>query len=1233
MNKTVIKDILKEIKSNKSRFFSILALLFISMVAFSGVFMSTFLLADTPEKYYKETNMHDVLITSTLGLSNQDIYILENNELVEDFEMSKSVDVIDADREEIVRVESLPQKITKAILVSGKLPKETSEIALSYEQFNGKIELGDIISFVDGNKSGDITGLKRSDFKVVGFVNSVEYISQISRQFSTIGSGTVWSYGYVVDDVFDMDYYTKAKLKAKGLNIYKSSDKKYALGVDYLIRSLENSFENRPKMRLEEFKEELNKEIAKAETKLRDAKKKLADGEKELDKGKTELLKAEVDIRQGELDLLNGRKKIEDGWSDYDKGIVELEKGEREGREKLLDAKKKLDQSKIELENGKKKLKDGRAELEKGRIELEDGKKKFKEGEDLYNLNLEKYQDGIKKLNEEKEKIRISKEIKYGNISEAKSKDELEKTISSLTVALENHNVNLENYTAQLQYNEELLRTSDDKIEIEEKIKELKALIENENQAINMKNEKLKLAKEALANFNKVKKEGPVSDDVINYSDEAIEAAEKELSAGKTKLDEAKSELEKNRQKLNEAIADFEKGEKEILENEQKLKDGEVKYKQGLVDYEEGKKAFEDEIVTGRKKLADAKKKLEDGEKELVEAASKLEKGQKDYEEGLKKYNEGLDKYEEETVDAKKKIEDGEIKLADAKNAFSKLREADFMIDSRNADTIYYTVAGFPGSLKILAAVFSLLALLISLLVASTTMTRMVDERRILIGTFKGLGYENIVIAAKFLIFGGLSGITGTIVGTIVGQKVLAPVIYHIYMDGMIFREPIEETSFLLIIVGLILAIITTTISAYLAVNKTLKENTASLLRPKAPKMGSRILLEKNKFIWNKMSFMNKITARNIFRYKGRMAMTIIGVAVCMAMMILGFGMKNSIANVANLQFGQLQKYDLTLTFSDNLKTEVDRHKIEKIIFSNKNVEKVVFMDLHQLKLQIKGKNTQDVNLVVDSENKLSNIINFRKNSSNEILKLANDGVLITEKIAKLMNLEIGDDFVLIIDGKEVKVKVSGMVENYLGHFVYISKDYYQEVTGKSPVISGAFVSLFEKDIKSVDKASTEILKNEDIMSSISSRNTEQIMKNTLESIDVVIIIIVLIAMLLALVVLYNLTNINVSERVRELSTMKVLGFYPKELTEYVYKETFFLSIIGIIFGMGLGALIVEFVLAKFAPLNIMFGNPGYGSAFLISSIFTFIFTLIVMVLMHFKLKSIDMIEALKSVD
>ncbi len=1231
-----------------------MALLFISMIAFSGVFMATILLNKSPEKTYNDTNLHDLSITSTLGLSDIDEFIIQSNPNVEDFEMSKIIDVVENRSLEITRLESLPESISTLILVEGYLPKNEDEIVLSYMNFKDNYKIGDRIQFLDSNNSKDIENLKISSFVVSGFVKSSEYLKKDISEISIIGAGTVSSFGYILPEVFDMDFYTKGKIIANGHEGQDSFSKEYQDRLEEVRLSLEEDFKDRPKGRIEEVRQEgfdkiqeseqeiidAKKELEEARQELNDAKEELNDGEAELKEARLNLKEGRIELEEGNLKLINSRKDLDEGWKSYNEGMDVLEDQEEKGLEELSKARAQLDESSDEILQGKEEIDKGRAALDQAKKDLDKGEAELLQGEAKYQENLKKYQEGKTNLDLLKEKVAISSRGTGDIINKVQG------DMSDLVKKINNNEISIMTKTRTLESLKNRQINEPDNESLQSEITGLEGEIASLEEDNKKYQEEIDALKVNLDSLNQLENESKLTQEEIGAYQGQIKVLEENLRGAKTELDKGKAQLDSSRQQFEDGKAEYEKNLAVFSEQEKAFNEGYSKYEQGLNKLEASEEEFNEKITKGKADLEEARRTLLDGEEkykegllEIRQAKLDLEQGQRDYEEGLAKYNDGLVEYEdglgefnEEEEDALVEIADGEAEIQDARDNLNKLKEPDFLIETRNSDSNYYTVNGFPGSLKILAYVFSSLALLISLLVAFTTMTRMVDERRVLIGTFKGLGYENFHIALKYILFGGLSGITGTLLGTYVGQAVVAPIIYRIYLEGFLFAEPIKLYSSSLLIIGLILTVITTSISAYLAVKKTLKSNAAELLRPKAPKVGTRIFLERLTPIWKRLSFMDKITARNIFRYKGRMFMTIIGVAVCMALMILGFGMKYSVTSVGQTQFQELQLFDLILSIQEDLE-EKDFNETIDFIKKNKNLDKLNLINIETLRLQIPGENTQDVNFFVDLDGSMDKVITFKDPKTKEVFKLDPSGAVITDKLSKLMDLEIGDSLLVDLDDREVSIRISKITENYLGHYIYLDKVYYTEVVGKEPGTNGSLVLLNNRDLNVSNNTSRDLLKNDNIISSVSSRDTKKMLFTTVRSIDLVIVIIVLISMLLALVVLYNLTNINVSERIRELSTMKVLGFYPKEITEYVFKETFSLSIIGIILGMVLGRIIVDFVIGAFAPLNIMFGDPNYPVSFLISAVFTVIFTLLVMALMHNRLKDIDMVEALKSID
>lgn len=1189
--KSASKDIIREIKSNRGRFFSIMALLFISMIAFNGLYMATDLLGSVPEKFYRSTNLEDVNIVSTLGLDERDEVLLDVLPSVRDFEMSNSVDLFLDSESEIIRVETLNERINVPLIIEGRLPEKMNEIAVGYDYFNDKIKFGDILRFLDKEHSEDIEELRLNEFEVVGFVRSPDYLYEEVDEASSIGSGTLNSYAFVLRSAFDVDYFSKARILLKDTETSNSFSDEYVEYVDREIQLLKQSFVDRPKERLATIRGEALEKIDDAQAEIDDANQKLKDAEQE---------------------LIDARIKLNEGKAEYEDGVITLQEEIAKGNQQIADAKVKLEDALVQIEDGKVQLADARRELNEKKAELEDARVKLADGEKKFNDNYELYADGKKELDDFKEKVRVGREWEKGN---DRNKLNYEQDYLNQKAAINSKiaevDLNIKNYRSQIAYNQEELDANPGYEDLTNRINQLRGYLATEEGNREQLTIELATVQNELDVIERIKREGNENQFVLMGADSYIEEAEAELADAKRQLDDAKIELDDAKAEFADGEAKLKDAENTLDEKDQELKDAEIKHADGVQEVADAEATMREEVAKAEKTLEDARIKIADGERE---------------------YAEGLITFEEKSAEARANIDKGQADLDEARDDLNKLKQPTFMINSRNSNNTYFTVHGSPQSLGILTIIFSALALAIALLLALTTMTRMIDERRTLIGTYKGLGYSNGTIAAKFMIFGGVSGVIGAIVGSIIGQQLLGPMVYDIYNTGMVFGIYSGFFKNSLLVVSIAMALATTTLSAYFAVGKTLRENTALLLRPKPPKAGSRIFLENIKPIWNRLGFKNKLTARNIFRYKSRMLMTILGVAGCMGLLMLGFGMKFSISGVLNLQYVDLTNYDLSVVFKEE-PSDAEINELGSYMVEDRNITQMVPILQDLLKLEIPKQSTQDVMLLVDMDGDLDTALTLRNRDTNEIYDINNGGVLVSEKLAKLMNLSPGSDLILELEDQDVTATVSGITENYIGHNIYMSGVYYEELTGVVPIQTGVLVELSESDEEAIDTTTEYLLKNKDIISVISNEIQKDHLKKTIDSIDIVIVIIVLISMLLALVVLYNLTNINISERVRELSTMKVLGFYPLELTEYVYKETLILTLIGIGSGLLLGMVLIEFVLAEFAPPNMKFGDPNYPLSFGISAVMTLVFSLIVMVLMHIKLKKIDMVEALKSVD
>ncbi|WP_151736943.1 ABC transporter permease ['Paenibacillus yunnanensis' Narsing Rao et al. 2020] len=581
----------------------------------------------------------------------------------------------------------------------------------------------------------------------------------------------------------------------------------------------------------------------------------------------------------------------------------------------------------------------------------------------------------------------------------------------------------------------------------------------------------------------------------------------------------------------------------------------------------------------------------------------------------------------EQLAAAKAELAEGERQLAE-------LELPKIYVTDRTANPGYAEYRDNADRLSAIASVFPVFFFLIAALVSLTTMTRMVEEHRLQIGTLKALGYGNNDIMAKFLVYGTLASLAGSAVGLAVGFTLLPAIVFNAY--GSLYNLPDLIKSFYpsYSIISIIVALVCTTLTAWLAARVELRSNASVLMRPKAPKGGQRILLERFTLVWKRLSFVQKVTARNLFRYKQRMFMTVFGVAGCTALILTGFGLKDSIGSIAPQQFGVIMKYDALVALHTDASAEV-QESYDQLIGSESAITGTLDVAQETLTAHAKGVNDQDVNLFIpQSAGSLSDYVQLRDRASGEGKQLADEGAVISEKLAKLYGLTPGDTLTLVDNKNDTyDIHVTGITENYVLHYAYMTPSYYTSVFGKEPVFNTSLLNYTAQDRAWEDQFSAKLTENERVAAVSFSSNVGTAFDETMKSMDVVTLVLIVSAAALAFVVLYNLTNINVSERIRELSTIKVLGFYDNEVTMYIYRENILLTLLGIAGGSGLGILLHRFVLQTAELDATMFAPVIEWPSYVYAALLTMVFSGIVMVFMHMKLKRIHMIEALKSVE
>ena len=591
-----------------------------------------------------------------------------------------------------------------------------------------------------------------------------------------------------------------------------------------------------------------------------------------------------------------------------------------------------------------------------------------------------------------------------------------------------------------------------------------------------------------------------------------------------------------------------------------------------------------------------------------------------------KSYNEQLEKLNK----AQKEIDDNRKQLSIGKASLSEESYPRFSVENIRGLKNYAQFIDSASSLTFVANVFSIFLFVVSILVSLTTLTRMIDENRINIGTLKSLGYSNYQISKKYFVYGGLSTLIGTILGIIGAYLVIVPIIYNSYARFFTFNTPEMVYTPSILIAAFVISLGCVSLAIYIPLRKNLREKSAYLLRPKAPSGGSRIFLEKIPFIWSRLSFLRKVTFRNIFRYKIRMLMTIFGVAGCLTLMFIGFGIRYGVINISNEQFKVINKVDIAATYNPYIDNE-SVEKLQKDIDNNKNVKASTKVNIQLATFESNNEIVDSAQLITVNKDDYKDYITLTDNDDKGI-NLSGDAAVVSEKLAYLHKLNIGDSFNVIVNNKEYTLTVGEINKNYFGHTIYINKDYYESVFQKQ-YKDNTFLIQTTGGKETVESVVRNLNENKDIVNISDNSKIQEILDNFIKGIDIIVAVMVICSVTLALVVLYNLINVNVSERIRELSTIKVLGFYPSEVTIYVFREIFYLSGVGIILGNYLGYKMYLKIILELAGRDMMFSSKVSLVVYLLASGITILITIVVMIVMHKKLKKVNMVEALKAIE
>ena len=718
-----------------------------------------------------------------------------------------------------------------------------------------------------------------------------------------------------------------------------------------------------------------------------------------------------------------------------------------------------------------------------------------------------------------------------------------------------------------------------------------------------------------------------------------IEEKQKEIEQGKTQLGNLKSDLEALKLYIDGAAAKI-KELRPLVSTSQEIADEVDKYDSAVIQYNfltnqlnqseqeliAGEKLLNDSITEANKQFAEAEQKLASSKIELEDAQKKLTTAKADLEAGIKEYNDGK-------KEADEKLSEAEQKLNDAEDDIRKLEQPEWYILDRHSNLAFESFTSNAQKVEAIAQVFPIFFFLVAALVALTTMTRMVEEERTQIGTLKALGYSNKTIAFKYLLYAGLASIAGSIIGLLVGFKLFPTVIWNAYEMMYTLPPLITQFNVKYALISSLTAILCTLGATLSACYSTLAECPARLMLPRAPKAGKRVFLEYITPIWKRMKFTHKVTARNLIRYKKRFFMTVVGIAGCTALLVAGFGLRDSIGDIINLQFNDIFKYNLMISIKNENSLEKSQELYDLV--SDENYISG-YTAIHQESAKAtsnNSKNRVDTTITsIEDENELKEFIKLQDRTTKQPVEFNENTVVITEKLAERLELGIGDTITLEIkDNERADFTVAGITENYVSGYVYIPSKIYEKAYNEEPVYNLLIANVPNTDEAHRDELATKLLKNDQVNAVSFTDVIKEQFNDLLSKIDYIVIVLILSAGLLAFIVLYNLTNINITERQKEIATIKVLGFYDYEVSAYVFRETVILSLIGTIVGLVLGIFLHAFVVKTAEVDAVMFGRTIYPLSYILSALLTMMFSILVNLVMKKKLKKIDMVESMKA--
>ena len=1157
----------RELKHTMARFLAIFAIVGLGVGFFAGLKLARPAMVNIGREFVEGSNFYDFQMISTLGLTEEDAAYFDGLDGISCAEGAVSADLLtEMDGKQVVfKTHQLLQELNQVQLTGGRIPEAPNECLMD-DLFATEKMIGTKLQVL--NEDGHL--FSQESYTVVGICNTAQYLN-VQRGTTTLADGQVKGFLYLPAEGYDSEVFTE---------LYVRLDS----GVPAFSQ---------------EYKDEME-----------------AWGDRLTDE-----LELRAELRKEQV-IQEAQAELDKGWAEYRNGVAEFEQAKADAEEELANAKEELDAAVQQLQDARTELEEGEAalaelkqnpysnpELSYARYQLDEGWRQLEEGEAQYEQGLREFE-----------------------VSRAEALPQLEDAKKRLAAARAQLDSGWSEYRAgQTELKESKKQLESLLLATEMPVDQAKAQMEQSQQTLAQRQQELEqLRQDPSAGF--LKKMAAAA---------AVETAEMDLAAKKAAYEAAQGLYDSTIAPLKQQLTD---GEQQLAAAYQQLTDGEAQYQSGMEEYNAGLKQLESaerQLQDAAAQIEESRKQLEDGEKELqngiaaalTEGRTQLDDGWKQLEEGQKQYEDGLKEYEDGKAEAETEFARAEKELADG---LEELEDAQMRVDALERPTVYaldrYTNSGyasFENDTKIVdsvARIFPVFFFLVAALVCSSTMTRMVEEQRTQNGTLKALGYSDGQILWRYGAYAGGAALLGGMAGYLLCAWLFPLVIWHAYQMLYHFGPIKLLLDWGLFGVSMFFALLCSVGAACMAAWADMRQMPSQLMRPKAPKAGKRIFLEYLTPLWKRLDFLHKVTARNIFRYKKRMIMMVLGVGGCMSLLIAGLGMRDSISTVAEDQFGSIMLYDYSVNFvKEQSEKDQDtfREKMGDVLTD------CVFVGIRAVDAQTDS-GLKSVSVMVTSDPGITRLVDLH-DGDRPLGYPDENGAFISSRLAELAGVKAGDILEIQLDTKErIELPVTGVFDNYVNHFAFMTAEAYGEIFGETVEYTAALAETGEEDVHAV---AARLQKGKGVAAVTVNQDFRDMISDTLVSMDAMIVLVVVCAAALSFVVSYNLCNINITERVREIATIKVLGFYPRETHAYVFRESLVLTVMGTMVGIPLGIWFHGFVLAQVQVDMVSFRARITLLSFALAVVITFAIIGMVNLMLRGKIDRIHMAESLKSVE